>query len=41
MKKAPWFSRTLLSVALHPEDRRFALADLEEEFEERLDRVGS
>jgi predicted permease len=34
-------ARALLSVAMHRDDRRFALADLEEEFEERCDRVGA
>jgi predicted permease len=33
-------ARALLSVVMHRDDRRFALADLEEEFEERCDRVG-
>ena len=38
--KAPWFARALLSLAMRGEDRRFALADLEEEFEERVERLG-
>jgi predicted permease len=33
--------RALLAAALHPDDRRFALADLEEEFEERVERLGA
>lgn len=36
----PGLARRLLRAALHPEDRIFALADLEEEFEERLDTEG-
>ncbi len=36
----PRFSRLLLSAALHSRDRRFALADLEEEFRERLSLQG-
>lgn len=39
-KRVPWLARAILSVALHPEDRPFALADLEEEFEERTDKFG-
>ena len=39
-RRTPWLSRVLLSAALHPEDRDFALADLEEEFEQRLERLG-
>ena len=38
--KVPWFARAVLSLAMHGDDRRFALADLEEEFEEWVDRVG-
>jgi predicted permease len=37
----PWLARALLAAALHPDDRRFALADLEEEFEERVGRLGA
>lgn len=38
--RVPWLSRALLGLALHREDRAFALADLEEEFEERSRRLG-
>ena len=34
----PRVSRWLLARCLHEDDRRFALADLEEEFEETRDR---
>ncbi len=36
----PKRARRLLELAIHPEDRRFALADLEEEFERRTKRRG-
>lgn len=36
----PRLARALLGTLLHPADRRFALADLEEEFEARVSRHG-
>lgn len=36
----PWLWHAVLGAALHRDDRSFALADLEEEFEERCGRLG-
>lgn len=38
--RGPRILRMLLASALHRDDRRYALADLDEEFEERLERAG-
>ena len=38
--RGPWMLRALLASALHRDDRRYALADLDEEFEDRLERAG-
>ncbi len=40
LERPPRGARVLLSLILHPADRRFALADLEEEFEQRIVRSG-
>jgi len=39
-RRAPRFARWILRTALHPDDRRFALADLDEEFERRSSSLG-